>query len=364
MRRHVFLLFLVFGLAACAPRASLIFAPGLTADLPTREVFVATSRVFDGKAFGSGRAQGLTYLRFDISIPPQREAGAIPTSRREVDPNTQFLVQGSTVYPDDTAFRNRIRTALNARRGGAREVIVYVHGFNNTFDEGILRLAQLAEDFGVGGVPVHYSWPSAGQVFAYAYDRDSVLFARDGLNKLITEVKAAGAENIIIVGHSVGSHLVMEVLRERAIARPGSVAQEIDGVILISPDIDVQLFKAQARRIGDLPDPFGIFVSRRDRALALSARLTGQRDRLGNATASELSDIEVTLVDVTEFSKGAGHFTIGDAPALLRIFGNAGSFEAAFRGDSAGRAGLLPGTVLTVQNATEIILSPVTALAR
>ena len=145
-----------------------------------------------------------------------------------------------------------------------------------------------------------------------------MLFARDGLNKLITEVKAAGAENIIIVGHSVGSHLVMEVLRERAIARPGSVAQEIDGVILISPDIDVQLFKAQARRIGDLPDPFGIFVSRRDRALALSARLTGQRDRLGNATASELSDIEVTLVDVTEFSKGAGHFTIGDL-SLIHI---------------------------------------------
>jgi hypothetical protein len=40
-----------------------------------------------------------------------------------------------------------------------------------------------------------------------------------------------------------------------------------------------------------------------------------------------------------------------------------GSLNAAFQGEQAGRPGLLPGTVLTVQNATQIILSPVTALS-
>ncbi|MDF0601293.1 alpha/beta fold hydrolase [Psychromarinibacter sp. C21-152] len=360
--RRLILLCLFVTLSACAPRAKLIFAPEMAADLPTRSIFVVTTREIEGGSFGDGRSTAPLFLSYDLSIPPKREIGSVTYPGAELDPETQFLAKGRHIYPKSADFRTAVRGAL--REEEVREAIVYVHGFNNTFDEGVLRIAQLAQDFGIRGVPVHYSWPSAGSVFGYAYDRDSVLFSRDGMDQLISELKAAGAESIIIVAHSVGSHLVMETLRQRAIAEPGSVSRDIDGVVLISPDIDVQLFRTQAQRIDRLPDPFGIFVSKRDRALQLSARLTGQRNRLGRASAAEVSDLEVTLVDVTDFSSGAGHFTAGDSPALISLFRNAGNFEAAFRGDSAGRTGLLSGTVLTVQDATEIILSPITTLAQ
>lgn len=355
------LLFLCLSLTACAPRAKLIFAPELAAGLPSRSVFVATTRTIENGTFGDGRSPAPLFLSYDLTIPPKRPSGTIPFPEAEIDPETQFLAKGAKIYPTDDNFRGAVRNALNERN--VREAIIYVHGFNNTFDEGVLRIAQLSEDFGIQGVPVHYSWPSAGSVFGYAYDRDSVLFSRDGLDKLIDDLRASGARSVIIVAHSVGSHLVMETLRQRAIAQPGSVFRDIDGVILISPDIDVDLFRAQARKIDELPDPFGIFVSKRDRALQLSARLTGQSNRLGNVSAEDVSDLDVTLVDVTNFSEGAGHFTAGDSPALLALFQNAGNFEAAFRGDSAGRTGLLSGTVLTVQDATEIILSPITTLS-
>jgi esterase/lipase superfamily enzyme len=215
------------------------------------------------------------------------------------------------------------------------------------------------------GVAVHYAWPSAGNPLGYIYDRDSALFARDGLEALIREVEAAGADQIVIVAHSLGSLVTMEALRQMAIDRPGSVYRRIDGVILISPDIDIDVFRAQAARIGRLPDPFGIFVSKRDRALALISRLAGQQNRLGNvANVDQVSDLEVTIIDVTGFSQGLGHFTPGTSPVLLQIFARAASVDTAFRGDASGRIGLLPGTVLTVQNATEIILTPVTGLAR
>ena len=60
---------------------------------------------------------------------------------------------------------------------------------------------------------------------------------------------------------------------------------------------------------------------------------------------------------------GAGHFTLGDSPALIRLIENIGQIEGAFEADRARRVGLLSGAVLTVQNATQIILHPVAQIA-
>lgn len=360
-----FLLILTFvTLSACSGRAVLVKAPDLVSMNDIRSVFIGTTRAIEGGRLTGERSERMTLGRFDISIPPDREPGTVSWPEREVDPNTQFLLKDAVTYRSASAFRSELSRALSRRTTGSREAVIFVHGFNNTFEEGLLRITQLAHDFDLPGVAVHYSWPSAGNPLGYAYDRDSSLFARDGLEHLIAEVKAAGARQIVIVAHSMGSMLVMETLRQKEIGKPGSVLRDIDGVILISPDIDVDLFRAQVKRIGKLPEAFGIFVSKRDRVLNLSARLTGQKDRLGNvASVEEVSDLAVTIIDVTEFSTGAGHFTAATSPAVLAIFGRAGDLSAAFRGDRAGRTGLIPGTVLTVQNATTIILSPVVGLA-
>ncbi|MBV0913502.1 alpha/beta hydrolase [Anianabacter salinae] len=352
-------------LAACAPRAQIFVDRDLTPPASVRPIFIGTTRAVDPvSAYGNERSETVSYARFDFSVPPNREAGSVPFPLDEVNAAEQFIATRAGRYASPQAFSADLRRALAERTGADREAIIFVHGFNNTFAEGTLRLAQLATDFGFQGVAVHYSWASGGNALAYAYDRDSALFARDGLEKLIEQVEAAGARRIVIVGHSMGSLIVMETLRQMSIARPGSVDDRIGGAILISPDLDIDVFRSQARRIEDLPDPFGIFVSKRDRALQLSARLTGQRNRLGNiASAEEIEEFDVTLVDVTEFSRGAGHFTAATSPALISLFSAAGNIEAAFQGDSAGRTGFFPGTILTVQSATEIILSPVTALA-
>lgn len=365
MTRAALILVLVL-LAACTPRARLVPVGADLVSDKVRSVYIGTTRQWTPRdGFSSRRSLSSTYLRYDISVPGNRALGQITWPQDEVDPDSQFLLAGASAFCGPESFRRDLAASLAMRPRGEREAVIYVHGFNNRFHEGVLRITQLAEDFGFPGVSVHYSWPSAGNPLGYAYDRDSVLYARDGLERLIRQVQAAGAEDIILVAHSVGSMLVMETLRQLAIARPGSVDREVGAVILISPDIDVELFRAQAARIGQLPQPFGIFVSKRDRALLLSARLTGQTNRLGNIRSLEsLADLNVTVIDVTEFSTGEGHFVAGDSPAVISIFSRAGALETAFRGDQAGRTGLLPGTVLTVQNATEIILSPVTGLVQ
>ena len=202
-------------------------------------------------------------------------------------------------------------------------------------------------------------------LFRSVVDRDSALFARDGLADLIAEVERAGATKVYLVAHSMGSHLVMESLRAIALARDQETMKRIAGVILISPDIDVDVFRSQARDVGVLPDPFVIFVSDKDRVLKLSGRLTGQRERLGTLQdLNRVADLKVTFLDVGAFTEGSGHFDVGDSAALIRLFDRIGDINRAFNRDAAGRTGLLPGLIITAQSATRVILQPVVDLSQ
>jgi esterase/lipase superfamily enzyme len=344
---------------ACTPRGTMTIVPPETVQGQVTQVFVGTTRVMQPSGiYGLGRSEAMGFARYDIAIPPSRKLGEIrfPPRGKVPDVTTDFLTTAQAVYPTERAFRSDLSRAL---RADGREAVIFVHGFNSTFTEGLYRIAQLSHDMEIPGVAVHYSWPSAAQPLGYVYDRDSMLFARSGLEDLIREVAAAGASRITLVAHSMGAALMMEALRQIAM-RDGKVMPQIEGVILISPDIDVDVFRMQAREIGTLPQPFLIFGSGRDRVLRLSAWITGQNGRLGTLTdMSRVADLEVTYLDVGAFSEGGGHFTAGTSEALILLMGRIGEVEQAFGRDVSGRAGLLPGVILTVRSATQIILLPV-----
>ena len=347
--------------AACAPRGVITLDPAAATIGRVHRIFVSTTRAPNGAGgFDSKRDPAPSYGRYDISVPPSHRLGRIEWPHGQVVPTHDFLTTQAVRFSSATAFSDALRSALHRRPTARREVVVYVHGFNNNFAEGLYRMAQMSDDFDLPGVAVHYSWPSAANPLGYGYDRDSVLFFCDGLIELMAAVKAAGAHRILLVGHSMGALLVMEALRQTAIAERRDLRRLLAGVVLFSPDIDIGVFREQAARIGALPQPFVIFTSRRDRALRLSARLTGQKQRLGNITdVSALAKLRVTVFDVTEFTDSAlGHFTPATSPALISILQKLNRIDAAFRSDRSGRIGLLPGAVLTVQNATKIILAP------
>lgn len=356
--RPIALLILSIALAACTPRGAMVVVPPETAEGPISTVFVGTTRGLQGTGvFGTERSEEMRFARYDVAIPPQREVGEIRYAKpRRPNVSTDFVTTDQRIYAADADFRADLRQALAAN---GREAVIFVHGFNNTFTEGLYRIAQLHHDLEIPGVALHYSWPSAAEPLGYVYDRDSIMFAREGLEELIREARAAGATRITLVAHSMGSFLSMEALRDIAL-RDGRIMPELRGVILISPDIDVEVFRMQARDIGTLPQPFVIFGSDRDRVLRLSALITGQRGRLGSLdSVDRLSDLEVTYLDVGAFSSGSGHFVPGTSPALIRLLGRISDVDQAFGNDAAGRAGLLPGVILTARSATRVILTPV-----
>jgi esterase/lipase superfamily enzyme len=350
-------------LAACAPRGGLTLYPQAAETVTPRAIYLATTRGTDGPVeagvqMGRSRSASVRYARFDITVPPGHQPGTIsfPKPGRAPDPAQDFLVTDRALFPGAAPFRQDLSRALAANGGDA---VVFVHGYNDTMAEGLYRLAQLGHDLKLPGVLVHYSWPSRGQAFGYAYDRDSALFARDGFEEALDQLAAAGAKRITLVAHSMGGALTMETLRQMAIAGDRGVINRIAGVVLISPDLDVDVFRAQARRIGTLPQPFLIFTSQRDRALALAAKLSGETNRLGNLQdLSRVADLKVTLVEVGAYSTGDGHFTPGSSPALIALLAQVSDLDRALARDQAGRTGLLPGVVLTLQQATQVVMTP------
>ena len=363
MLRSIKLSLLVCLLAACAPRGEMSFSPEAAQTGSVREIFVATTRGLDEYGQYTGkRVEAVSFSRFGVSVPPDRDAGEItwPPRSGKSDPKTQFLTTYAGRFQSGADFRGALAKDLRTNGG---EVTIFVHGFNNTFSEGVYRIAQMAHDLDLPGTIVHYSWPSAGQPLGYVYDRDSALFSRDGLERLLLEVESAGAQRIVVVAHSMGSALVMESLRQISIRQESKVLDRIGGVILISPDIDVDVFRAQALAIPKLPQPFIVFSSDRDRILRLSATLTGQWDRLGTLKdISRVGDLPITFLDTAAFSSGTGHFNLGDSPSLLKLLEGILALDASLDADRFARTGLLPGAVLTVQSATQIILRPVVVI--
>lgn len=369
LRSHSVMLVMMMAVAACGARGEITVIPAAAQVGEVVPIYLGTTRALDAttRTFTADRSETMSFARYDVSVPPDRETGDItfPDRNGAPDPMTDFLTTRALLMPDAPSFTSDLATALQARARGDRDAVIFVHGFNNTFAEGLYRLAQLSHDLELPGVAVHYSWPSRGAALGYVYDRDSAQFSRDGLEALISQAQAAGAENIVLVAHSMGSNLVMEALRQMAIRGNRGTLARVGGVILISPDIDVDVFRMQARAIGTLPQPFLIFGSDRDQLLNLSARLSGEPERLGNLSdVSRLADLDVTYLDVAAYSEGAGHFNLGNSPALISLMGRIGDVDAALARDRRGRTGLLPGVVLTVRNATEIILAPVTAISR
>ena len=323
-------------LAACAPRVTAErAAPHPAADI--QPIFVATGRDLDrtGPTFGLERPETMNYFRADISVPPTHKTGRIEWSEGPPDAATDFVVVGTQVHDGPRALIRDMRARMQGR-----ETLLFVHGYNNTLSEAMYRLAQIRTDFNVPMPGLLFAWPSAGDPRGYIYDRDSVLYARDDLERLLRDLTARPGEKVFILAHSMGSQLTMEALRQIALRGDRQLLNRISGVVLMSPDIDPDLFDRQAETIGTLPQPFMIFITKADRALTLSGFVTGRKPRLGVIDdAGKVQRGDVQVVDFSDLADGESynHFVPVTSPAAIRmlngIITQAGGVNTAFMRD-------------------------------
>ncbi len=152
-----------------------------------------------------------------------------------------------------------------------RDVLIYVHGFNQTFEMAALDAARLSDGIMFRGETMVFSWPSKAKLFDYAYDRESAMWSRDALEQVLNGLMASPISGRIhIVAHSIGTMLTMEALRQ-VYARDGEmVADRIGAVVFASPDIDMDGFSSSVERIGPLASKITVIAATNDRARSVA----------------------------------------------------------------------------------------------
>jgi esterase/lipase superfamily enzyme len=189
---------------------------------------------------------------------------------------------------------------LLAQAGGG-DVLIYVHGFKQTFETAALDAARLSDGIRFRGRTVVFSWPSKAGLFDYAYDRDSAMWSRDHFERVLHSiVMAPGTGRIHIVAHSMGTMLTLESLRQLH-ARYGDVlADRIGSVVFAAPDIDMDVFSSAITRIGPLARKITVIAATNDRALALSGKLAGGMTRVGAAEKAAIERLGVRVTDASD----------------------------------------------------------------
>ncbi|GGG47186.1 alpha/beta hydrolase [Chelatococcus composti] len=187
-----------------------------------------------------------------------------------------------------------------------RDVLIYVHGYNQSFEQAAIDAAELSRAIGFSGATVGFSWPSKEGLLDYGYDRESALWSRDAFQDLLEAlVRNAMIGRVHIVAHSMGTLLTLETLRQLwAVSGSPDVAARFGAIVLASPDIDVDLFATSVRRIGPLAKHITVISSVNDRALAVSSRLAGGVSRVGAADRAVLEPLGVRIADASEYGWG------------------------------------------------------------
>ena len=328
------LLVLVSLLTGCASRPEGVLVPiGDTASPGTTKVnlVVATTRRPSdnpGILFSGERDKLVALNEIGVSIPPEknRKAGEVQWPKK-LPPNPQkdFTTVSVTPVKTDVEMAGWVRPHLTK----SRRVMVFVHGFNNTFEDSVYRFAQIVHDSGADVAPVIFTWPSRASVFDYNYDKESTNYSRDALEQILRAiVREPEVKDITVMAHSMGSWLTVEALRQMAI-RDGRVNAKITDVILASPDLDVDVFSKQFLAMGKQHPRFTLFTSRDDKALALSRRISGNIDRLGQIDPSiepyrsELERSGITVIDLTQLKAGdrLNHGKFAASPEVVQLIG-------------------------------------------
>lgn len=315
----------LLALAGCAERA--VMRPVAIEAGATEQVdmLVATTRKASanpGILFSGERGSGVQLTNVVVSIPPDgaHKPGTIqwPTSASP-DPERVFVTTRAAPIPRDDVDDWFARTAA-----GTGRVLVFVHGFNTGYADATYRFAQIVHDIDTPAAPVLFTWPSKASALGYVYDRESTTYSRFGLAMVLQEaIEAPQVREITVVGHSMGSWLTMEALRDLA-QRNGELSRKINTVVLASPDIDMDVFRRQVVELGPHRPSIRVIYSRADTALALSRFIAGDVDRLGGADLrehqAELAADGITVIDTTDTPTLDlfGHNDFAESGELLR----------------------------------------------
>jgi esterase/lipase superfamily enzyme len=284
-------------------------------------------------ALGGCASMGATGARYDAASLSAEPTLLVATTRKPVNggrtkpwfgperATRMTVARAKLVPPDESRFSlaaaglgdwrldrvepvsGEVSDLLTA--GGGGDVLIYVHGFKQTFETAALDAAHLADGIRFRGQTMVFSWPSKAGLFDYAYDRESAMWSRDEFARVLqSAITTPGVGRVHIVAHSMGTMLTLEGLRQLYARNGDAVTDKIGAVVFASPDIDMDVFSSAVVRIGPLGRKITVVAATNDRALELSGRLAGGMTRVGAAEKAAIERLGVRVIDASDAGWG------------------------------------------------------------
>jgi esterase/lipase superfamily enzyme len=274
------------------------------------EEYYATDRDFigdieHGKLYGNRRAS-MTYGYLNLSRPPGHAIGRLQKDDLTGDSLKCFVLRQHKLRMTEIELLKELFE--NEKHGAAGDILLYVHGFNTTFEQAAVTMARVACDLDFRGKAVFFSWPSNDELMGYVADQNNTDWSSKNLKAFLkTLAQKAQPKSICILAHSMGNRETVNAFAGLMADAP-ALMDRFRLIIMAAPDVDSAIFERDfAPVLNSSGAKVTLYVSRNDRAMQLSKNVNGYV-RLGGVDGYPLVHPGIDTVDVTNLDNGnLGH---------------------------------------------------------
>jgi esterase/lipase superfamily enzyme len=272
--------------------------------------------------FGGGRsADGeLAFGVAEVSIPDDHRMGALEAPhvwklQFRTDPEKHVVLLRVTPLARESYFAAARDRIGNAAR---KEALIFIHGYNVTFEDGARRAAQIAYDLHFQGISMLYSWPSEASTARYTIDETNVYWSRPHFQAFLRSVLTeTGAEAVHVIAHSMGNRVLAETIGQFDATGLPAGAARLRQVVFAAPDIDAQTFADLAKAFHGCAERFTLYASSGDLALQVSKKVHGYA-RAGDSGEGLVMVEAVDTIDASAIDTSLmGHSYFGDNRSVI-----------------------------------------------
>ena len=280
------------------------------------------------QGFSGERDNQLYYGNCEVIVPKSHEIGSIGSPLWKNLLNFKFtddllkLQSDSLNVFNETQFWLNVQNSLQKYQSNERYALIFIHGYNVSFEAAALRAAQLGCDLKIPpGMMAFYSWPSKATLERYTADEATIEASEKYISKfLIDWLQKTEIQKVHIIAHSMGNRGLLRVM-QRIFDRVQTESKVTFGqIFLAAPDVDPDLFKDLAEAYRNLAERTTLYISSKDRALQASG-IIHDYPRLGFCSRDEeitvidgVDTVVVSNIDLTWI----GHGYYGDARDFLQ----------------------------------------------
>ncbi|SEP45294.1 Esterase/lipase superfamily enzyme [Rhodospirillales bacterium URHD0017] len=223
------------------------------------------------------------------------------------------------------AFVSEVRHSLVS--ADARDALVFVHGYNVSFEDAARRAAQISVDLKFPGRTLLYSWASAADPKWYTVDEDTIDWSRQHFEAFLrVALIEIGARDVHVIAHSMGNRALMNTLERLDPQELPPGAATLSQVIFAAPDIGCDKFVQLAEAFRGRAGRCTLYASSQDVALKASRVLHGY-PRAGEAGTSlmivdgidtiDASRVDTSLVGLRHSYFGSKRSILSDMSAVI-----------------------------------------------